>query len=257
METVPIESVVLVADVEEVVENPVKLLLLWLLLLRLGDLGIELVSSMVVLLVAILSEEGDPRPYIIARGGRILILNLSLSMVLPRLPCVDLRRDAPTPLPLVVPPPPLPPVVMVVESNSTCNSHRKAVPEAHTDKIRTMVSSFRLPTTTPLLPFPPLFAVCQSLQVLGLTEINPTTGSPLPVGPLTDFTTFPSVREKKRIAPSEHPMASKSMERIGIGLDVGVVLLRWDWVISWIVLVCDCEDVLCACCCSIIVLLMG
>jgi len=178
-----------------------------------------------------------------------------MSMLLPRLPLVDLPRDASTPP--TVPIPLLPLVVfvmMVVDSNSTCNSHRKAVPEAHTDTIRTILSSFFFLPTTPLLPL--LFVVCQSLQLLGLTEINPTTGSRLA---RTDLTTFPSVREKKRMAPSEHPMASRSEERIGIGLDVGVDLFRWDCVISSKVLLLFCdweEDIFCVgCCCDCVMVL--
>jgi len=63
METVPIESVLILLEegcfLLEVMEDPV-------ILLREGDLGVMLLSSVVLLLVEV--SLLSPKPYIIARG---------------------------------------------------------------------------------------------------------------------------------------------------------------------------------------------
>jgi hypothetical protein len=61
-----------------------------------------------------------------------------------------------------------------------------------------------------------------------LTATIPTTGSFLPFGPLTDLTTLLSFKEKNLMAPSEHPMARRLVDAMGVGLDVGAEELSFD-----------------------------
>jgi len=85
------------------------------------------------------------------------------------------------------------------------------------------------------------------------------TGSVFPLGVLTDLTTFLSMREKKRMAPSEHPMASRLMDNMGMGFEVGKDRFRWDCVISTRLFVCVCVFVLgCVfeCVCSVVVVVV-